>query len=317
MRTTQKLNLETLFDELLKFQEEFEENEKYLLFDFRSKTGLCWELILEVANYLSLNDVVTAFSSDVLCLLWRYNKKLPIIEPSETFMRTMIHTIMPEQIVSLRIKADHHKSTIELAPPATFNHVKKLTLVNFQKNQIIDFQKYFTRLTCLSLFYEEQMCFHSFMKIFNYLNSPIKQFEIHCRNVLCSHRRTDLIFQKLNTLNYTIEHLILNIAHISMTIVNKCFQSYTTCLLKTIIDFIKIMTNIQCIHIIINQGSIEKLLDINEWKSLVTGCRKLKKVILHGKRSMLQDEKLKQQALEIQNQMSNGKRKIDFEIKLK
>jgi hypothetical protein len=280
-------------------------------------TGLCWEIILEVVKYLSLNDAVTSFSTDILPLLWKYDIKLPIIEPSDIFMKTMIEKIDREQIVSLCLKAAYFKSTMELSSSTIFNNIKILTLLNLQHvSQINDFKIFSPNLTCLSLCNEKEMDFHTLCRIFNHIQNSIKRLKIHCSYILCSHRRTDLIFKNLKQLNRTIEYLLVDVAHMSMPLRNDCSQYYNTCLLKTTIDFIKIMPNIQYVHLIINEGNVERLLDVNEWKSLVPACRRLKKVILQVTKSMSQDKQLAEKVLKIQKELCHGEQTIKFEMRL-
>ncbi|CAF4061835.1 unnamed protein product, partial [Rotaria sordida] len=146
--------MQTLSDILFTFKEEFDENEQYLSFNFIKKTSLCWDIILEITKYLSLNDAVTIFPIDILHLLRKYKVRLPIVEPSDRFMKTMIKNIDNEQIVSLHLKENQLRSTIELASASIFTNIISVTLINLQHvNQINEFQTCFPNLICLSLYY--------------------------------------------------------------------------------------------------------------------------------------------------------------------
>ncbi|CAF1127430.1 unnamed protein product [Rotaria sordida] len=165
MQTHRKLNLETLSDILFTFKEEFDENEQYLSFNFVKKTSLCWDIILEITKYLSLNDAVTIFSIDILHLLRKYKVRLPIVEPSDRFMKTMIKNIDNEQIVSLHLKENQLRSTIELASASIFTNIISVTLINLQHvNQINEFQTCFPNLICLSLCYNNEIDFHRLLR---------------------------------------------------------------------------------------------------------------------------------------------------------
>jgi hypothetical protein len=61
------------------------------------------------------------------------------------------------------------------------------------------------------------------------------------------------------------------------------------------------MKNIRYIHLIANKYNIENLLNINEWKILIRNCSQLKKVTVKIMGTILQDEKLIQKILIIQN----------------
>ncbi|CAF4653658.1 unnamed protein product [Rotaria sp. Silwood1] len=315
MHTHRILNLETLSDTLFTFKEEFDKNEQQLSFNFVRKTSLCWDIVLEIAKYLSLNDIVNIFPIDILPLLQNYKIRLPIIEPSDTFMKIMIEKIDSEQIVSLCLKESHLKSIIQLTSASIFTNIIYLILIDLQHvNLINEFKTYFSNLTCLSLCYNNEIDFHRICKIFNHIQNPIKRFEIHCGYVLCSHRRTRHFFSKINNLNFTIEYFLLDMTHASMTFLTNCSQYYKTCFLMTTTDFIKLMPNIRYVRLIANNINVEKLLDINDWKSLVMACHHLEKVTLKVIKSTSQDAQLTQNILQIQQELSNVRKEIKFHV---
>ncbi|CAF4883853.1 unnamed protein product, partial [Rotaria sp. Silwood1] len=75
IQTQEKLTREAFLRELIIFKEEFDHNEQLLSLNFMTKTGLCWDIILEIAKYLTLNDAVEAFSDKILFLLRKYKTK--------------------------------------------------------------------------------------------------------------------------------------------------------------------------------------------------------------------------------------------------
>ncbi|CAF4036536.1 unnamed protein product [Rotaria sordida] len=75
-RTQERSTYETLLRELIIFKEEFDDNEQALSFDFITRTGLCWELFLEIIKCLSLNDIINAFSDNILPLLCKYKTNI-------------------------------------------------------------------------------------------------------------------------------------------------------------------------------------------------------------------------------------------------
>ncbi|CAF1465902.1 unnamed protein product [Rotaria sordida] len=315
IRTYQKLNVQTLMDELISFKEEFDNNEEILPIDFPRKTGLSGEIILLIAEYLSLNDTITIFSTDILRLLQKSKRKLPIIEPSDIFMKTLIKKINYEKIVSLHIKATSFNSTIKLVPSYIFNNVQSFTLVNLEdKNQINQFKKYFPNLIRLSFYYDIPVDFCVLCRIINQIPSSVKRFEIHCRHIHCPHRNGRQLITRINQTNDTVEYFLFNMVHSFKTLINNCFQGYNTCFFISIIDFIKSMSSVQDVRLIINEYNMKKCLDINEWKNLVDMRRQLKNMTLQTVRRMSQDIQITEKVREIQKELSTVRQTIEFQV---
>jgi hypothetical protein len=277
------------------------------------------EIVLEIAEYLSLNDAVMAFSIAILPLLWKHSRKLPVVEPSEKFMRTVIQKIKPERIISLQIEADHFGPTMELASRDTFKNIKSLTLKNLPK-KIGDYEikKYFPNPTHFSLHYEEEMAFHSVSDIVDLMPDSIKQFEIHCGSILCSHNRLDLLFNRIVHSTMNVHTFVLNVDHTFSSLINQCVQNYNYCLLRTITDFIRIMSlNIEHVSVIINKGNVKTFLDKDEWMELVKICKKLKKITLKVIKNTSQSKELQEKIQEIENGLHIIRRSIQFEVKIK
>jgi hypothetical protein len=278
-----------------------------------NNTGLCWEIVLEIAKYLPLNDLVTAFTFHVLPLL---RMKLSIAEPSDEFMRTMIQKISCERISSLRLKADNLDSTMAFPFARILGNIKFLVLDNPQyMNQVNEAKRYFSSLTCLSLRFDNEVDFHSLDRIFNQIPISIKRFEIHGASVVCSHHHTELLYGR--NINSMIESFVLSVVHTPTLLINNCVQGHNKCVLRSIIDFIKMIPNIRYVRVIINQGHIETLLDGNEWMSLVEKCKQLDKITLKVLRNMSQNVQLEQKIQDIKNSLHNTRQSIKFEIKTK
>ncbi|CAF3673148.1 unnamed protein product [Rotaria sp. Silwood1] len=67
---------EILLHELIDFKEKYDENEQALSFDFQTQTGLCWDIILEIGKYLTLNDALNVFSDNILPVLSQCKTKI-------------------------------------------------------------------------------------------------------------------------------------------------------------------------------------------------------------------------------------------------
>ncbi|CAF0858180.1 unnamed protein product [Adineta steineri] len=318
MNTQKELNLETLLNELDDFRTEFYENETQLMnpFNFAKETLLCPEIILEIANYLSLNDAVTVFSIDILELLSKYKVLLPLVQPSRLFMKKTIQTIDNTQIISLCLDAIHFTSTMQLASSLIFNNIMSLTLMNFQRLDDTNvFKTYFPKLKRLSLHYNDGVDFHHLCEIFNQIQVPIKQFEIYCDYIRCFHYRTPLIFPKTNKYNPTVESFLIHLRSLIMPM-NWCSQKHDTCFLKTTTNFIRSMGSIRSVRFIINRGNVSKLFDVHQWKTLEM-CDNLKNVTIKVIKNTSQDTQLTQKILKTQSELLKFRQPIQLHVKFK
>lgn len=332
VRTNQELDLESLLYDLIVFKEEFDKNERYLvimclyyllflsLVSFQSshfvrKVVSCPELIAEISEYLSLNDAVATFSPTVLPLLWKYNRKLPLIDPSEEFLRTMTEMNNQDKIICVHLDAGRLKEIMRPDFANTFTNVKSLDISEPHEPQLIArIRIYFPKLTDLSLRYDGEIDFHKLYKIPNIVPSSVKRVNIHCASICCSHYYPRHLFVRTNNFNITLETFVLYVKHISGSLLNRCSEGHRKCVLRTIIDFTKIMSNIRRIRVI-TKGSIEKLLDKGEWKALVNACEQLKEIILRILRKTSLETPLVENIQEIENELHTIRTSIRFEVK--
>jgi hypothetical protein len=276
-----------------------------------TKNVLSWDIILEIAEYLSLNDAVNAFSTNILSLLRKNKMKVHISEPSDKFMSMVLQKLDPEQIVSLRFDTNGFGLKLELA---ALQNITSLTLLNLQFMEYIsECAIHFPKLTRLLLWYDNEVGFNFLSSMFRHLQSPIERLEIRCAGALCTHYDTkELYLPQMG--NVSINYFLLDVRHLPVTSTNECFRQYESCFLMTIIDLIKSMRNIRHVCFIVNKYNLEKLLHVNEWISLLYASSELKKVTLCVLGSVLEDEQVNTKLLEIQNKFYNMRRIIKFQV---
>lgn len=123
--------------------------------------GLPWEIIVEIAKYLSLNDAISAFSIDILRLLDNSELNFQLSNPSIPFIKMILKYFKVKQIVSLQLNAIEMWSERNLS---IFQNVISITLLNLPyDNEITYLEKYFPNLTCLSLWYDNEINFNEFI----------------------------------------------------------------------------------------------------------------------------------------------------------
>jgi hypothetical protein len=212
----------------------------------------------------------------------------------------ILRKLNPEQIVSVKINAEQQWLETELASLTNLNKVTSISLLNLQQaDKISRYEVYLTNLTCLSLWYDNETTYDMIASIISQLHSPIKRFEIHSPGTLCTHYGTSERNIGL-MMNSSIEYLLIDMSHFPLTSINNCFQCYSSCLLMTIIDFMKNMYNIHHVCLITNKYNLKKLLDVKEWNRLLYLSPELKKVTLRVLDGVLEDGDTTEKILEIQ-----------------
>jgi hypothetical protein len=258
-----------------------------------------------------LNDAINAFSTNILPILCKFKTKVHIAEPSYAFIKTILRKLNPEQIVSMKIDAKQQFLERELASLTTLNKITSISLLNLQQTDKINiYEAYLRNLTCISLWYDNEITYDIIASIINQVYSPIKRFEIHSPGALCIHycpseRNTG------SMINSSIEYLLIDMSHFPLTSIKNCLQCYPSCLLMTIIDFIKSLPNIHHVCLITNKYNLTNLLDVKEWNRLLDLSRKLKKVTLRVLDSVLEDRDNTEKILEIQTML---RQQIKFQV---
>jgi len=271
-------------------------------------------VILEITRYLSLNDAIKAFSTNILPIIRNSGRKVHITDPSDAFMKIILGKLNPEQIVSVQFNAEQPCSDINLTSSTIFDKVTSMSLLNLQRtDEIIMYKAYFPNLTRVSLSYDNEIGLKSLDAMLYGLETRIKRLKLLCGGVLCTHYDT---YERniLRTGNYSLDYFSIDISHFPVISTNQCSKQYDSCFLMMVTDFIKNMRNIRHVRLITNKFYLEKLLNIHEWRSLAYACNELKTVVLRVLGSLLNKAQVKEKQLEIQKALDNVREKIQFKV---
>ncbi len=271
-------------------------------------------MILEITRYLSLNDAIKAFSTNILPIIRNSKRKVHISDPSDAFMKMILRKLNPEQIVSVQFNGERPCSEINLTSSTMFDNVTSMSLLNLQHaDEIILYKAYFPNLTCVSLHYDNEIGLKSLNAMLGRLETRIKRLEIRCGGALCTHYDTD----ERNIFgmgNYSLDYFSIDISHFPVVSRNQCFQQYASCFLMMVTDFIKNMCTIRHVRLITDECYLKKLLNVNEWKSLVYVCFRLETIILRVLGSLLNNVQVEKKQLEIQEALVNVRQNILFKV---
>lgn len=243
------------------------------------RTGFNSEIIVEICQYLDLNDIINTFSNKILYLLRHSKINAHMTNPDEKLLCLINKKIQSEQIISLkRTPNDHDLSMIVNFIPM-FNHIISLTLENLHLlEELSEYEIYFPSLTCLLLRYTDEIGLSMLENIFQYLPSTIQKLKIYSSGLLCTHYDNDYI---RFIYNFKITYFLLDMTSHHLNSINECFGRHKSCLLMMILNFMKYMANLKYFHMIINSYHIEKFLDINQWKSMFSYWLKLKTITIY------------------------------------
>ncbi|CAF3965938.1 unnamed protein product [Adineta steineri] len=244
-RTQEAVTRETLKQELETFDKECHDHEETLSFDFSARSGLCSKVMLEIVQYLSLNDIVNAFSSSILPLLYEHETKVHISQTKSTFFKMVLWKIRPEQIVSLRLNPSSLFPEIPSFMLHSFSNLISLTLVNpMHAGEINKYAFYFPKLICLSLYYDNEANFLEIRSILSQIREPIKRFEIHCAGAFCTHYNGYELYQS-SLQDWNVEYFLIEIGPLLLPSMSQCIQGFKSCFLATTLQFINTMVNIR------------------------------------------------------------------------
>jgi hypothetical protein len=103
--------LDNLLDTLRAFRQEWQDYRQSLVpFDFSASTGFCPDVLVEISEYLWLNDAINAFSLSILPLLHQSHCKVHLHNPSDRSLEVILRYLDPRQITSLHMTAELFKS---------------------------------------------------------------------------------------------------------------------------------------------------------------------------------------------------------------
>jgi len=281
--------------------------------DFITKSGLCWDIILEIAKYLTLNDAVQVFSNNILFLLRRNKTKVHLSYSSDRFINMILRTIDPKQIVSLCLNLVRLHSAI-LPSLFNFTNVISIILLDCERmEQIKECESCFPNLMSTSLWFNDNINFNIFSQKLNQLRNPIKRFEIRCAKIYCTHSLIDSSNKSCKK-NLTIEYFILDVSHSVLSSMYTYVQHDESCFFTTIIDLIQYMFNIRYIRLIINKYNLNQFLYFGQWVRLINECHYLKKITIQIMGNIQQDQQLIEELRKIQNYLQIIRESIKFKV---
>jgi hypothetical protein len=181
-KTNTRSTLENVVETLRIFKEECHHNQQFLIpFDVVRSTGLCPDVVIEISEYLSLVDIINAFSIAILPLLEKEHAKIHLVNPSNLLLQKVRRHIDPSQIASLRVHNDFQIPRDHLPAFRTFDRLTSVTVISEKGANAIGYLRpYLPNLRHLSLCFHFENNSQLFRHMRDLSSSPITHLHIRC-----------------------------------------------------------------------------------------------------------------------------------------
>lgn len=324
------INQENLLPQLKVFKEKCHENERnpvsisfyiylrkkfptFQIFSFVEKTRLSWEILVEIAGYLSLNDAINAFSIDILPLLDLPQAKFHLSNPSGLFIKKILPKIKPDKIVSLEFRSKW-LSTEHLSSAST--KLISVTCYDLQNLSLRrDYIRCFPNWTRLCFYYDHETNYVVLENILYEFQRQLKRFEIHCPGLYVSYNDIDPP-KDIEKKMIMVEYLLLDISLQSSRPMYGFLDSYQRRYFGAEMKLMKTMPNIRYLHLIVRNDDIERVCYFTIWQLIALTFSKLKKIQIDVRGTTFeQRESLMNRALTLQTEISAHRESFKFKIR--
>lgn len=284
--------------------------------NFVKNTGLSWKIIRVIAQYLSLNDAISAFSIHIYPLLTENQSEFELSNPCDSFIKIILSKIKSEQIISLQFNTNRLWSKTELTFLSKFKEVRSIKLHNvLQCDQIEQYKGCFPNLTRVCFYYDNKTDYLILSNVANQISSKTRRLEIHYPGIFCTDRASIEEIKKRYWTATKVESFLLNVDYYPSTSTSNRLEERQSGFIIPIADFMKQMPSARDIHIIINDRGIEHFVDDYQWELVVAVCSQLIKIKLQMPRNTCQNQRLlMKKALEIQTILRTKRQTIQYEI---
>ncbi|CAF1256141.1 unnamed protein product [Adineta ricciae] len=308
---------DNLFNELHQFREYCDQIEKDLAFNFVETTRLCWDIVYEIAQYLPLNDAISAFSINVLHLLNKSKSfKFQLSNLNDPIIAKILSKIPHDKSVSLYFDGRETVSENCLTRIARLREINSITLSAASKyeDQIEVYKRNFPKLTRLSLYFDNELSYDKFYDLFDLLGPGIQRFEVRCPGISHNYSyapRSNYWRAEANK----IESFLLDLNHHRSAPTNDSVHADAQSFSKEMISWIMKMKSIKYFYFVGDRDDVKQFLHENQWTGIKDACFNLQKISLQVVESIFDDRQvLVQQAQEIQTRLCNGQKTILFRV---
>ena len=294
LQTDTRSTLETLLETLRSSKQKFVFHQKFLVpFDITKSAVLCPDVLVEIAEYLSLNDAINAFSMGILQLLRDGYSKVHLNNPSKRFVEMICQHLDPTQVVSVHINNDPLQPGSDLDALRVFDRLSSLTDSSIRESPMLFHYLYNLRnIRRLSLWFKDQLGYSFFDDLAKLSNYEITHLHIHCAGRFFDLNSLEVV-SDIFVKNTTITSFTLDWDYNPLRQTPHGVSTYLLLFIHSAFKFIKSLVNLRRFRLVITRVHLESILYLPRWQELISECVHLNRVIIHlvGNRISIEETK--------------------------
>ena len=312
-RANKGSTLENVLGTLRSFREEWHRNQQFLVpFDFIESTGLCPDVLVEISEYLSLNDAINAFSISILPLLRDAHSKVHLDNPSNRLLQIITEHLDAKQIASLFIADDSRGLTCDPSAFQRFDHLVSLTVHSPRWQQTIGrLLAYSPGLRRLSLWFPSKFDSDRLQDLRVLFSHSLTRLHIRCAG-MCFGQSLSNNPEGGTSANSTITSFIFDSTYKTKnrgSLFELLPPTYSS-VFNVPMKFIALLNNVRRVRLVITFYEIKSFLRVALWEKLIEKCPHLNRVILQSPES----DKSRQEARNIEQTLRRSRPGIIFRI---
>ena len=311
-KTNTRSTLENVVETLRTFKQEWHHNQQFLIpFDVVRSTGLCPDVVIEISKYLSLVDIINAFSIAILPLLKAAHAKIHLENPSSLLLQKVRQHLDPSQIASLRLTNDFQIPRHHLPAFQTFDRLTSVTVISENEANAIGYLRcYLPNRRHLSLWFYFVNNSQLFRHVRDLSFFPITRLQIRC---------TDNAFYQFQPQheqyscmgNTTITSFTFEMEYYPQQ--RRAFRWVhdSPDLVLSAFEFIGSLVNVRRVRFVTNRQQIPTFLQLNRWQHSFPKCVCLERVIVQ----LVDDGDFTEEAKNVEQEWRQLRPGIVFRIK--
>ena len=239
---------------------------------------------MEISRYLTLNDAVNVFSPEIVLELAN-RPTLPIhLSNRRAFALPLVKNYLNlQRVQSFQIYSSELESAFDYSAFEEYRGVMSLHLYDFRHCfQIERCLGTFSSTRYLSLWFTGELNFEQTLLHCLRLHNRITHFRLHCAGVACTHHQLvdDAMVPVLEPME-SVRYFLFDLDYYPILSADQCKAHRSTCFLQQATNFIRPMINVQLIRFRLSSFHVEKLFDLESWRTLLTVCQQLNRVFIH------------------------------------
>jgi hypothetical protein len=279
-RTRQRSTIENVLETLNAYKQEWHRLQPFLVpFDVCQLTGLCPDVLVEISEYLWLNDAINAFSIGILPLLHRAHLNNPL----KQFVELIPRHLDPRQVVSLHLSDDFRSPRNDLSTFHIFDQLISLTIIGKRATYMIDrWLNSLPNVRRLSIWLDEKRITHLFHQLIKLSYFQITHLHVRCAGDFYSYSAAENQ-QRLVMKNTTIISFIFDSEYYPWYLDEQQRSIDLARFMNVASRYIQSLVNVQRVRLITNCYYIGAILRAPHWQQALSQCVHLSRVIVEMK----------------------------------